>query len=931
MLIQDNEKIQRVQQLCAQKPVDNFELAEAIADLQEGSQISSNGDLYYKIRCVCPDHQDDTPSCILRPTESCIFIKCPVCDTQATKRTFRALQEYGLVPIKNTTNTRLTPAQRIWEDSSTAPAYLSKSYLHAGRKLNADLSKLTCLRESWELWLDGRKDLPGLVFAVTDKNERFVTLQRIFLDDDDDITQKAKIENPKRLVSGLQGGHINFQKGTTRIRHFGEGPETTLAILLNLPSAPANNDSIWSVVTAANFETVEYNPDEFDTAHIWADRDKNDTGLKHATVLADTLFALGKTVYLHVPKGDLGDKKSLDFDDCRDQVTSCYLDDAPYGFIEKDEFGNEITKQWLVDNVKIPNNFSLEVGDSVKSGVYARVHKKASTSKSSEDTSAEPTEEYLVKILDTPIYISHILRNSETNEYFFRVKFYDRYSHQWHDDIFSKDLIMSPKPNLSALFTFTSVCLPNCKDAPMKLIEQYFRASFQLHQKYSQVVDHLGWFSDKDRLKFAPYNKDLILDKRFLEGSGTLLEHVHTAGDPDVFIKNILLPISECQGASIALGLSLVAPLLKPLKVDPFAINFSGTSNSGKSISSRIPTAFFGNPYDLTVLPGSTRTGIAGSISFYQDMPVYLDEIQLLKSDEFTSLIYATGNPGITVKGKQHGGLRAPAVMRSVLITAGEIDAASMIQFNGALNRLVLIDMPPLDKLNAKEAQNIEELLRHNYGWLGPVMTTAIANNLHHHPENLQNLLKLYLEQLHSACTSQIQNRQVRRYAAALVACKILGQLPSPSNSDTLKIISERITEHLVKHFASLAVTREHTKTAFRALEKLHSFEATHDTGFTTGTTGLNGVRYGEYQQNGDLALDPAMLKLILEDDFNVSNIEKEWKAEDMLQLSPTALKRNGTRDRAYINGHRVQCIILKAEFTNKYRTSNDSDTDSDQ
>jgi len=144
---------------------------------------------------------------------------------------------------------------------------------------------------------------PGILFSIEDDYGKQIGLQRIYITESGN---KADVDNSKMTIGEMSCGAIKFEE-PEEILNVAEGPETSISIWLNtkIPT--------WSVVSASNMSKLIV-PESVHKIHIWADKDKSETGENASQNLASKLFSAGKSVYIHLPPGDIAEnKKSIDW------------------------------------------------------------------------------------------------------------------------------------------------------------------------------------------------------------------------------------------------------------------------------------------------------------------------------------------------------------------------------------------------------------------------------------------------------------------------------------------------------------------------------------------------------------------------------------------------------------------------------------------
>lgn len=125
---------------------------------------------------------------------------------------------------------------------------------------------------------DTQSKHPALIGLIK-KDGAGIGIQRLYLDD-----TEGKL--CAKILGAVQGGYIEFGEKPTDKLHLAEGIETALAIheILHEPT--------WAVVTATNLSRVAP-PKTVKIIHIWADKDRSNTGEREAIKAAQFFISKG--------------------------------------------------------------------------------------------------------------------------------------------------------------------------------------------------------------------------------------------------------------------------------------------------------------------------------------------------------------------------------------------------------------------------------------------------------------------------------------------------------------------------------------------------------------------------------------------------------------------------------------------------------------
>jgi phage/plasmid primase-like uncharacterized protein len=253
---------------------------------------------------LCPAHDDHTASLSIgRSEQGKVLIHCFAGCTYESVIDALGGQPWSNPPRNPERKTNLAQGRRdnsewarqIWRESREAPGTIVQDYTF-GRGFTD--SPPQCLRFHPGLRHPSGVSLPAMVAAIDDLGGEIVGIHRTFLKRDG--TGKAAVEPNKMALGKLGGGAVRLTAGAPELI-LSEGIETGLSIL------QATGRHVWAALGTSNLGRVEL-PDFVRRIIIGADQD--DSGIKAATVAANTYRARGYQVAIVSP-----DAEKTDFND----------------------------------------------------------------------------------------------------------------------------------------------------------------------------------------------------------------------------------------------------------------------------------------------------------------------------------------------------------------------------------------------------------------------------------------------------------------------------------------------------------------------------------------------------------------------------------------------------------------------------------------
>ena len=148
-------------------------------------------------------------------------------------------------------------------------------------------------------------------------------------------------------------------------------------------------------------------------------------------------------------------------------------------------------------------------------------------------------------------------------------------------------------------------------------------------------VARLGWVDDNEH--FIPYNSktyDFVLsvNDKNVDGAKQTYDAITTKGYYDIWF-DCMKKMRTNIPTRLAFGASAISPLLTILGSPCFVTLLYGKTGTGKTLSCRCAMSMWGDPNVLSMRADSTTTSIVRKCLFFNNLPLFVDEFQLLKQD----------------------------------------------------------------------------------------------------------------------------------------------------------------------------------------------------------------------------------------------------------------------------------------------------------
>ncbi|WP_232841432.1 DUF927 domain-containing protein [Caldicellulosiruptor acetigenus] len=275
-----------------------------------------------------------------------------------------------------------------------------------------------------------------------------------------------------------------------------------------------------------------------------------------------------------------------------------------------------------------------------------------------ENVSKKTEEITTIEVTKTPVIIGKKLKEIETNLEKIELIYYLA-NNSRNSIVVDKGIIASSREILELANYGIFVNSNNSK-----LLMQYFYdfESANLKLIPTQLMSKkLGWHNGK----FIPYEPNIVVLQ-----NDAIFEGLNTAGTFQAWQQGIQ-QFRFNEAFRFIMAASFTAPLLSLLNQRIFLIHLWGDSRSGKTATLKAALSVWGNPDDLVVTFNATKVGLEKIASFYNDLPIGIDERQVANNQEFIeNLVYMLS----LGKGKLRGGKRWWTTTTQHLAYSGLVD-----------------------------------------------------------------------------------------------------------------------------------------------------------------------------------------------------------------------------------------------------------------
>jgi hypothetical protein len=246
------------------------------------------------------------------------------------------------------------------------------------------------------------------------------------------------------------------------------------------------------------------------------------------------------------------------------------------------------------------------------------------------------------------------------------------------------------------------------------------------------VARQLGWQADGKTFVTAQ-DSPWRIEPRYSDQAAALAAH-RPQGTLAAW-QEAMRGIEEYIVVRAGLYAGLAAPLLIPLDLDSFTVDFAGKSGRGKTITAMVALSCWADPSDradgMFTWQSASQIGVEKRLNLLNGLVAVIDETRLVKDPALVDTV-------LYMVPKNHGAPRGggwPNMIpwRAIVISTGEQPATSFTSHQGASPRVLGIGGAPFGTDGADSrtaAESVKHGVEANHGIAGPAFVARLRKRL---------------------------------------------------------------------------------------------------------------------------------------------------------------------------------------------------------
>lgn len=509
----------------------------------------------------------------------------------------------------------------------------------------------------------------------------------------------------------------------------------------------------------------------------------------------------------------------------------------------------------------------------------------------------QETEKYgAICACPVPVLITRRLKNIETGDEKVEISFYR--DKKWRSVTAERSTVFSR----SSIVQLANKSLPVSSETARDLVRYLgdLEAANLTTLPRVRSTSTMGWAGHN----FIPGAQgDIVLDLE--DGTSSIANGFTACGSMSEW-RDLMKGVRQHVIPRFLLAASFAAPLLKLVGQRVFVVHTWGGTRGGKTAALKAALSVWGDPEVLIASFNATRVGLERLAAFYSDLPLGVDEKQVVgnKQGFVESLIYLLGLGKGKVRGAKAGGLQAMNFWRSLVLSTGEEPITNESSTGGITTRVLELYGRPIP--DEKMAIGLHQGTQGHHGLAGPAFVRrVIESGLDYKADydEIQEVLKL-------ECPECLASHLM---AVALVA--LADKLASQWVFDEPESVANGGAGVMAVKVLKMLDGAKQADDGARAYEYLMSWFEVHRAAFSDLME--NRERYGMLDDLNIYIFPTIFDKAMNDGGFNPRRVLQDWADRDWIKTEQRG--KEGTRRlkvRKYdpFSGRQVYVVAVKQD-----------------
>lgn len=373
-------------------------------------------------------------------------------------------------------------------------------------------------------------------------------------------------------------------------------------------------------------------------------------------------------------------------------------------------------------------------------------------------------------VTSTPPVITKRYRDIETKEFYYEMEFKDK-KRKYKLPVTAQEITQS-----KYLVELAGKGLDVTQNEARQLV--HYLSKFRLFNNVTDydVATRLG---DVKGHFISPYKQDQEENSIYLfnmdSGYQSVIDAFETTGNIEDYIEGVFKPLKNNPMAMMVFYGSLGSILLKDFDVDPFVVDLSSKTSTGKTFSLNIAASVWGNRRLITEW-NATDNSIERMASFLNSFPMIKDDTRKAnKVDKIPSIVYQFSGGQSKGRANSTRSIDYMQPWHNIMLSTGEVSIPDLSKEKaGVAGRVLTLQDEPFPNIDVSEFGDIAECIEANHGLLGKLFIEQYGKKKDAYKESYKSYVKIFMKK---ADGNEIMTRIARSFAVLQTTGEILNDI----------------------------------------------------------------------------------------------------------------------------------------------------------
>lgn len=514
--------------------------------------------------------------------------------------------------------------------------------------------------------------------------------------------------------------------------------------------------------------------------------------------------------------------------------------------------------------------------------------------KEKKNNKGEVIEVVDIYVTSTPPLVTERYKDVESGEFYYELEFEDR-KRKYQLPVTARDITQK-----NYLVELASKGLEITQNETSDLIN--YLSKFR---RYNNIPDYdvATRLGDVNGYFISPYKEDIKNNKYKLfnadKGRQALIEAFEVKGNINDYIDGVFKKIKDMPMVMMMVYGALGSILLKDFNVDPFVVEISGRTSSGKTFTLKICSSIWGTRKLITEW-NATDVSVERMASFFNSFPLMKDDTRKAQNlFKIPTIVYQFSGGQSKGRGNSSRSIDYLEPWHNIMLSTGEVSIPDISEKGGVAGRVITLQDEPFPNMDKLEFGNIADAINENHGLLGKLFIKQYEENKTKYKESFKSATKYFYQKSND---NEVMERISRGFALLQVTGEILNDIEGFEHDPY--IITNQAFNSMLKNNKNIDKPVQMLE---ELLEKLNA---------NRGRIAYNKHHFHDnselmaiYRDDFMLVMAP-MIKEVLGAEFNAT--VKQWYERGYLETNKKGYQKNITFYGESQRGYAIKTEIIK-------------------